>query len=197
MCKECGQVFAAGKRLSDHIKKVHGMQVVDYCIKHMYGGVAPSCPECGKLPRFVSLIDGFKAYCKDHARLAMKLAGAVGGKMNGKLKTWQQQAQAIMKLADGWDADGVAPKPTQEAVDAAVKLAGIAESFGFSDIEIDADALGGAVVSVFSNDLLVTYTRFNDGKSACILSENNGNVGAIKAIAADEESILKAFKDFK
>lgn len=57
------------------------MTSIDYYVKWNLGGVYSKCPECGKQPRFISLSDGFKTYCKEHARLAMSNAGKVGGKI--------------------------------------------------------------------------------------------------------------------
>lgn len=52
ICKECGKVFeynllyACKAQLSQHIKKEHNLEVVDYIVKHYYNGERPKCP-CG------------------------------------------------------------------------------------------------------------------------------------------------------
>ena len=65
------------KRFSDHIRTSHGLSSEDYTVKVLHDGVKPTCHQCGGDVRYVSF--SFKKYCKDHARLAMKEGGAVGG----------------------------------------------------------------------------------------------------------------------
>lgn len=51
-CKECGKVFEYQKmssckaQLKRHIREAHKMSILDYVVKHEYGGVRPVCP-CG------------------------------------------------------------------------------------------------------------------------------------------------------
>lgn len=86
-CLECGAVFMYGKKLSEHVKKVHRMSPEVYCVKHTYAGIVPACPVCGDLPRFVSMTEGYKTYCKDHKTVAEKEGGKIGGK---KKRTWNK-----------------------------------------------------------------------------------------------------------
>lgn len=77
-CVACGEKFNHTKRLSEHIKKQHGLNSEQYTVKHFYDGVRPTCPECGELTRFVA-IGEFRRYCKNHAKIAMSLGGTLGG----------------------------------------------------------------------------------------------------------------------
>lgn len=86
-CNECGAVLENCKKLSDHIKKVHNMTSIDYYVKWNLDGAYPKCPECGEQPRFISLSDGFKTFCIEHAKSAMSNAGKVGGKIK---ETWNK-----------------------------------------------------------------------------------------------------------
>lgn len=86
-CFECQAAFPHCKKLSEHLKKAHGMSSIDYCVRHMYASVKPTCPKCGGAPRFVSLSKGFKRYCTDHAVLAASEGGKRGGT---KKKTWNK-----------------------------------------------------------------------------------------------------------
>jgi hypothetical protein len=77
-CEVCCLEFETGKRLSNHIKSVHGLTPEQYTTQHLYGGSRPGCKECGTETRYVAF--SFKDYCKEHARLAMSRAGTVGGR---------------------------------------------------------------------------------------------------------------------
>lgn len=52
ICKECGKEFEYNKmsscraQLNNHIRAEHNMPLVDYIVKHEYGGIRPKCP-CG------------------------------------------------------------------------------------------------------------------------------------------------------
>lgn len=52
ICKECGKIFEYEKmssckaQLKKHIREAHKMSIIDYVVKHEYGGVRPVCP-CG------------------------------------------------------------------------------------------------------------------------------------------------------
>lgn len=78
-CLECSLVFAKAKRLSDHIRMAHSLSPVAYVVKHLHSGVVPSCKACGQGTRFVSLVDGFKAYCAEHRSIAESSGGKKGG----------------------------------------------------------------------------------------------------------------------
>jgi hypothetical protein len=79
-CKVCNETFDHYKRFSIHIKKHHQLSPEQYYITHELSGEAPRCQECSNTPRFVSLRDGFKKFCHQHANLACSLAGSLGGK---------------------------------------------------------------------------------------------------------------------
>lgn len=76
-CKICTAQFELGKRLSDHIKKDHGLNSEEYTVKCYYNGVKPKCKICGEDTRYVSF--SYKEYCKEHAKIAMKEGGKIGG----------------------------------------------------------------------------------------------------------------------
>lgn len=77
-CALCDFNHEDMKRFSDHIRTRHELSSEQYTIKVLYDGVRPLCNECGKATRYISL--SFKKYCKEHARLAMSVAGKIGGK---------------------------------------------------------------------------------------------------------------------
>lgn len=81
VCKECGIHFIHGKKLSEHIKKVHKTTSIEYVIKHEHGGIRPMCKHCGGETRFVSLTDGFKKYCQADRKIAESESGRIGGKI--------------------------------------------------------------------------------------------------------------------
>lgn len=76
-CKICGFEQSDLKRFSDHLRSAHQLSSEQYTVQELHGGVKPSCVECGGIVRYVSF--SFKKYCKDHARLAMKEGGSIGG----------------------------------------------------------------------------------------------------------------------
>ena len=86
-CCECGEEFPHLKKLSGHIKKIHCMSSLDYVVKHQCDGLRPTCKVCGSETRFVSLGEGFKAYCSAHAHVAESVSGRMGGK---KKRTWNK-----------------------------------------------------------------------------------------------------------
>lgn len=79
VCFVCKQTFPHFKKLSEHIKKIHHISPHDYYIKYCCNNVMPACPLCGIEPRYVSLSEGFKKYCKEHATAAMSSGGLIGG----------------------------------------------------------------------------------------------------------------------
>lgn len=106
-CLSCGETFPHLKKLSEHIKKNHGISPRDYYITYFCNNVRPSCPICGEPPRYVSLRDGFKVYCKDHATSAMSIGGLAGGKApawnKGKTKETDDRLllQSVKMTGDG------------------------------------------------------------------------------------------------
>lgn len=78
-CAECSEHFTHLKKLSEHIKKVHGMDPRDYVAKHRHGGQRPKCPNCGAETRYVSLSEGYKKYCPACRHVAESEAGRIGG----------------------------------------------------------------------------------------------------------------------
>jgi hypothetical protein len=76
-CKLCDYQNDNLKRFSDHIRSSHGLNSEDYTVKVFHDGIKPTCHSCGNSVRYVSF--SFKKYCKDHAKLAMKEGGALGG----------------------------------------------------------------------------------------------------------------------
>jgi len=77
-CLECGEGERDGKSLSNHIKREHGLSGEDYTIKHVHGGTRPVCVSCGGKTRYSAF--SFKRFCPSCARVAMKEAGARGGR---------------------------------------------------------------------------------------------------------------------
>jgi hypothetical protein len=84
LCSECGIEFPHLKKLSEHIKKIHNLSPIDYCIKHMYNNVKPSCKVCDGPTRYVSIGDGFKNYCAEHRKFAEREGGKIGGKIKSQ-----------------------------------------------------------------------------------------------------------------
>lgn len=78
ICAACGHEEEDLKKFSNHINSSHKMSSQDYTIKFLCGGVRPGCLECGEKVRYVSF--SYKTYCKEHGTLAMKEAGARGGR---------------------------------------------------------------------------------------------------------------------
>lgn len=87
VCLACNAAFEHGKKLSLHIRKEHKLSPEEFVIKYMHGGNKPTCVCCDTTPRFVSLIEGYKRYCKEHSREAEVAAGKVGGKIK---QTWNK-----------------------------------------------------------------------------------------------------------
>ena len=107
-CLACGELFPHGKKLTHHVKHVHGLSSEEYAIKHVHSSTKPTCPECGSDTRFVSITHGFKQYCKEHSKLAESLAGSVGGKQK---KTWNKghtkyTDDRVKKLAEKLSGEG-------------------------------------------------------------------------------------------
>ena len=78
-CKECKSYFKNVRSLSTHVTLVHAMKAVDYTIKHVHNGEKPACKECDAETRFVTIVEGFKSYCIEHATMAMSEGGKIGG----------------------------------------------------------------------------------------------------------------------
>ena len=88
-CLECDQDFSAGKDLSNHIKKIHGMTGEDYTIKHLHSGVRPMCNSCGGSTRYTAF--SFKRFCCG----CSDVASSEGGKEGGKAPAWNKGKKAI------------------------------------------------------------------------------------------------------
>lgn len=76
-CRICGHK-AAGKDLTNHIRREHGLKSEEYTIEHIYEGTRPGCEVCGAPTRYVAF--GFKRFCKSCARTGSSIAGREGGK---------------------------------------------------------------------------------------------------------------------
>lgn len=76
-CKIC-QFQETGKKLTNHIKKEHGLSSVDYTINQIYGGTRPACPICQSETRYSTF--KFMKYCVQHSSVAESEAGRRGGK---------------------------------------------------------------------------------------------------------------------
>ena len=104
-CKLCSYSNDDLKRFSDHVKSSHGLSSEEYTVKVFHDGIKPTCAQCGNQVRYVSFT--FKKYCKDHARLAMKEGGSIGGQAEswnkGKDKTTDARiaAHAIKMMGSG------------------------------------------------------------------------------------------------
>ncbi len=65
-CKECNQLVANSNNvLARHVRKEHGMEWIDYVIKHEYGGVHPTC-KCGCGQKVKWAKGGFRKFVKGH-----------------------------------------------------------------------------------------------------------------------------------
>lgn len=74
----------SNKDFSTHLRS-HKILTKDYTIKYILQGIHPSCPICGKEPRYTSF--SFKEFCIDHANSGY----AKGGKKGGTIKqTWNK-----------------------------------------------------------------------------------------------------------
>ena len=66
VCKECGKIFEYKKMsscrsvLTRHIREKHHMSILDYIVKHEYGGERPKCP-CG-CGHYLNLKEGGKRW---------------------------------------------------------------------------------------------------------------------------------------
>lgn len=104
-CKLCKFQHDDLKKLTNHIRSEHQLSSEDYTIKVFYNGIKPVCEACQAPVRYVSF--SFKKYCKDHARLAMKEGGSVGGqaeawnKGKNKLTDSRIASQAIKVTGAG------------------------------------------------------------------------------------------------
>jgi hypothetical protein len=85
-CLICDSKFDAGKRLSDHIKRDHGLSGEAYTVRCLYGGTRPTCPSCGGVTRYTSF--SFKRYCSD----CKGIAAVEGGRRGGKAPAWNKGA---------------------------------------------------------------------------------------------------------
>lgn len=87
ICLECNESFPHLKKLSEHIKKIHGINSCDYYIKHFHNNLRPTCQACGGETRYVSLSEGFKKYCFNDRNIAASISGKIGGKIK---KQWNK-----------------------------------------------------------------------------------------------------------
>lgn len=78
ICNVCHFKAESGKKLTFHIKSVHGLKAEEYTALYICGGKRPLCPSCGSETRYVAFT--FKEFCKEHSSLAEAKAGAKGGK---------------------------------------------------------------------------------------------------------------------
>ena len=76
-CRICGHE-AAGKDLTNHIRREHGLKSEEYTVEHICGGTRPGCEVCGAQTRYVAF--GFKRFCKACARVGSSIAGREGGR---------------------------------------------------------------------------------------------------------------------
>lgn len=104
-CKVCGSHFEHCKKLSEHIKKNHAINPIEYYVRFFHDNSRPTCPICGGETRYVSLSEGFKKFCKEHARTAMSQAGTAGGQApawnKGKTKETDERILTISKKLTG------------------------------------------------------------------------------------------------
>lgn len=77
-CKICNIDFENGKKLSNHLKKIHKISSLEYTIQYLYNGLRPTCLSCERYTRYISF--KFKQYCQIHSKEAMKIGGSKGGK---------------------------------------------------------------------------------------------------------------------
>lgn len=87
---------SAGSAFSAHLQYEHKVKAEAYTIEHLYAGSRPTCAatECKNETRYVSY--AFKKYCKDHAVLAMREAGQVGGLAPSSIKGQTKQTSEIV-----------------------------------------------------------------------------------------------------
>jgi GNAT superfamily N-acetyltransferase len=153
-CRECGLEFAHAKKLSEHIKKVHKSNSVDYYVKHFLSGTKPSCPACSAEPRFVSLSAGFKKFCPEHRSVAESLGGQAGGKTKKtqKPRATQPEIQAPPTIVQVVAAPVLVANSSGHKFDEVVDFV---KSLGVEDVELHVSN----VVSQFSLDLWIPSKR--------------------------------------
>lgn len=75
-CRICGHI-ENGKKLSNHIKKNHGLSSMEYTTQYIFDGIRPLCQACNLETRYTSF--KFMKYCAEHSFLAESEAGKKGG----------------------------------------------------------------------------------------------------------------------
>lgn len=87
-CRICDMRDLVGKRLTNHVKRIHGLSSEDYTLAYvMKISSRPTCAVegCTEHVRYVSLT--FKKYCKSHASLKQSESGKIGGHVK---KQWNK-----------------------------------------------------------------------------------------------------------
>ena len=97
-CKICN-IEATGKKLSNHIQKVHSLTSMQYTVDYLLNRQQPMCLECGNETRYSSF--SFKKYCTLHSSLAESQGGRIGGHSSSwnKGKTKETDSR-IAKVAE-------------------------------------------------------------------------------------------------
>lgn len=80
-CLECNKGFESLRALSSHIKLTHGISSIEYIVKHVYGGITPTCvhEKCSTKTRFNRNKQRFQRYCVEHSHIAESEGGKRGG----------------------------------------------------------------------------------------------------------------------
>jgi len=95
-CRLCDFRHDDAKKLTNHVRSIHGLSSEDYTVEVYHGGKKPVCEVCSSSVRYVSF--SFKRFCKDHSRLAMKEGGARGGKAEAWNKGQTKDTDPRIKL---------------------------------------------------------------------------------------------------
>ena len=95
-CRLCDFRHDDAKKLTNHVRSVHGLSSEDYTVEVYHRGKKPVCEACSSPVRYVSF--SFKRFCKDHSRIAMKEGGARGGKAEAWNKGQTKDTDPRLKL---------------------------------------------------------------------------------------------------
>jgi len=96
-----------------------------------------------------------------------------------KVSELHKAVDELRSLEDNWDADGEAPRPTDDAIARAHAVIDWAESEDLIDIEIDVDpdAMGGVAVNMYGKQ----------GQNAWISCPNEGNDTVLLSVQKKSE----------
>ena len=189
-CKECGERFVHVKKLSEHIKKMHGLASIDYYVKHECAGARPVCPTCGGETRFVSLGAGFKKYCPGDRSVAECEAGRVGGSSKKEnVVTMIEEVEVPVSF------ESVSPCRPSRCID---ELVSFVRSVCTDDVKVnDPAAPGSATVWIPSSNLAIDIHGIDwlDENDSLIAFEKRGCWCRYEACRSRGVRLMQFFTD--